>query len=242
MNATCDAKRITRHETTRIHAKIAHETSSINGHNMLTSKRLPPHRMLMVCACAPYVNSYGRAVSSRQKARPTPEDVMTAQEQDVPTVSEIDLSHAVRSDACVLFTGDEETAEALARRVHGLSGWRQGPFVPVDCGQPADVLEPRLFKLLDVEHPKPVEDPWPTPAQSGTVFLRDVGRLPWPLQLRLAERLAVLRAAHGDPRRIRRRVISSTPTPLVDRIEDGTFDGSLYYRLNVIHLVISPEE
>ena len=45
------------------------------------------------------------------------EDAMTAQEQDAPSVPAIDLSHAVRSDACVLFTGDEKTAEALA--LHG---------------------------------------------------------------------------------------------------------------------------
>jgi DNA-binding NtrC family response regulator len=167
---------------------------------------------------------------------------MTAQEQDVPTVPEIDLAHAVRSDACVLFTGDEETAEMLARRLHRLSGWRQGPFVPVDCNQPADLLESHLFKLLDVDNPRGPEGPWPTPAQSGTIFLRDVGRLPWRLQLRLSERLAVLRTSPGEPRRIRRRVISSTRTPLVDRIEEGTFDGSLYYRLNVIHLVISPDD
>ncbi len=170
------------------------------------------------------------------------EDAMTAQEQDAPSVPAIDLSHAVRSDACVLFTGDEKTAEALARRLHQLSGWRQGPFVPVDCGQPEDLLESQLGELLDVERTKPVDNPWPTPAQSGTIFLRDVGRLPLPVQLRLSNRLAVLRTGPGEPRRIRRRVISSTPTPLVDCIDQGTFDGSLYYRLNVIHLVISEDE
>jgi sigma-54 dependent transcriptional regulator, flagellar regulatory protein len=167
---------------------------------------------------------------------------MTAQEQDVPTVPEVDLAHAVRSDACVLFTGDEETAEMLARRLHQLSGWRQGPFVPVDCRMPAASLESHLFKLLDIEEQPAAAGPWPTPAQSGTVFLRNVGQLPHPLQLRLSERLAVLRTSPGQPRRTRRRVISSTPTPLLDRIEAGTFDGSLYYRLNVIHLVISADE
>ena len=166
---------------------------------------------------------------------------MTPQEKDGPTIPWLDLTHAVRSDACVLFTGDEETAEVLARRVHVLSGWRQGPFVPVDCGEPADRLESHLFDLLDLEQPEPVNRAWPTLSQCGTIFLRDVGRLPRSLQQRLSDRLAVLRASPGEPRRIRRRVLSSTPTPLVDRVEEGTFDGSLYYRLNVIHLVISPE-
>jgi DNA-binding NtrC family response regulator len=176
------------------------------------------------------------------EGKTTLEDVMTAQEQDLPAVPKIDLSYAVRSDACVLFTGDEDTAELLARRIHGLSGWRQGPFVPVDCREPADRLGPHLFELLDIENPRAFNNPWPTLSQCGTIFLRNVSRLPSPLQRRLSDRLAVLRTSPGEPRRIRRRVISSTPTPLVDRVEEGTFDGSLYYRLNVIHVVISPEE
>jgi len=163
---------------------------------------------------------------------------MTTQEQGIPSLPDLDLSHAVRSDACVLFTGDEETAEMLARRVHRLSGWRQGPFVAVDCGMAAASLESHLFQLLEVEEVTSPQVPRPTLAQSGTVFLRDVGRLPRRLQLRLSERLAILRTSPGEPRRTRRRVISSSPTPLLDRIEDGTFDGNLYYRLNVIHLVI----
>jgi DNA-binding NtrC family response regulator len=167
---------------------------------------------------------------------------MATQEQDVPTVPESDLAHAVRSDACVLFTGDEQTAEMLARRLHVMSGRRQGPFVAVDCRKPADFLESQLFKLLDVDNPNGYDTPAPTAADSGTVFLRDVGELPRPLQKRLSERLAIMRTRPGAARPIHRRVISSTPTPLVDRIEQGTFDDSLYYRLNVIHLVISADD
>jgi len=166
---------------------------------------------------------------------------MMTQEQDVPSVPEIDLSHAVRSDACVLFTGDHETAELLARRLHRLSGWRQGPFIAVDCGLPETSLESCLFDVLDVEKPGTDDSPWVTPAQSGTVFLRDIGRLPRPLQARLSERLALLRTSPGEPKRTRRRVISWSPIPLAARIEDGSFDADLYYRLNVIHLVISRE-
>lgn len=167
---------------------------------------------------------------------------MMTQEPDVPSIPDVDLSHAVRSDACVLFTGDHETAEALARRLHGLSGWRQGPFVAVDCSQPPASLELRLFELLEAETPKVGEgESWPTLAQSGTVFLRDVGKLPPALQSRLSERLAALRSRPGEQRRIRRRVMSSSATPLDACIEDGRFDASLFYRLNVIHLVIDAE-
>lgn len=166
---------------------------------------------------------------------------MTTQEQAVPSVPEIDLSHAVRSDACVLLTGDDETAELVARRLHRLSGWRQGPFIAIDCSLPKDSLESCLGDVLEIEDIGAQDSPWPTFAQSGTVFLRDVGRLPRPLQSWLCERLAVLRTRPGEPKRTRRRVISWSPTPLATRLEDGSFDANLYYRLNVIHLVISAD-
>ena len=167
------------------------------------------------------------------------EAALTIQETtDVAPITDLDLSHAVQSDACVLFTGDHETAEALARRVHALSGWRHGPFVAVDCALPD--AEPRLLQLLDVEKPEvPNGTSWPTLAQSGTVFLREVGELDPTLQLRLSERLAALRTRPGYVRRMRRRVISSSSIPLESRVENGTFDARLFYRLNVIHMVIS---
>jgi sigma-54 dependent transcriptional regulator, acetoin dehydrogenase operon transcriptional activator AcoR len=163
------------------------------------------------------------------------------QEWHVASPADFDLWHAVRSDACVLFTGDHGTAELLARRLHRLSGWRQGPFIAVDCSMPEAPLETHLLNLLDVENGNAKDGPWPTLAQSGTVFLRDVGRLPRGLQVWLSERLAVLRTGPGEPRQTRRRIISWTPTPLAERLEDGTFDAYLYYRLNVIQFVICPE-
>jgi DNA-binding NtrC family response regulator len=164
---------------------------------------------------------------------------LTIQERtDVAPITDLDLSHAVQSDACVLFTGDHESAEALARRLHALSGWRYGPFVAVDCALPD--AAPRLLQLLDVEKPEvPNGTSWPTLAQSGTVFLREVGELDPALQLRLSERLAALRTRPRYTQRMRRRVISSSSIPLESRVENGTFDARLFYRLNVIHMVIS---
>ena len=163
---------------------------------------------------------------------------MTIQERDVAAITDVDLSHAVQSDACVLFTGDDGTAEALARRLHALSGWRHGPFIAVDCSLPD--AEPRLLQVLDVENAAIVEGATrPRLAQAGTVFLREVGKLGPGLQRRLSERLATLKTRPGAERRLRRRVISSSSVPLDSRVQEGTFDARLFYRLNVIHMVIS---
>ena len=166
---------------------------------------------------------------------------MTIQERDVAGITDVDLSHAVQSDACVLFTGDDDTAEALARRLHALSGWRHGPFVAVDCAQPD--AGTRLLQLLEADPvERPEEATWPRLAQSGTVFLREVGKLAPALQARLSDRLATLKTRPGAGRRLRRRVVSSTSTPLELRVREGTFDARLFYRLNVIHMVIPADE
>jgi DNA-binding NtrC family response regulator len=163
---------------------------------------------------------------------------MTIQERDVESITDLDFSHAVQSDACVLFTGDDGTAEALARRLHALSGWRHGPFIAVDCSLPD--AEPRLLQVLDVENAATAEGgTWPRLAQAGTVFLREVGKLGPGLQRRLSERLATLKTKPGAERRLRRRVVSSSSIPLDSRVQEGTFDARLFYRLNVIHMVLS---
>jgi DNA-binding NtrC family response regulator len=162
---------------------------------------------------------------------------MTIQERDVASITDSDLSHAVQSDACVLFTGDSESTEALARRLHNMSGWRHGPFVAIDCGLPD--AEPKLLQLLDIDTPAAPAPTGPRLAQSGTVFLREVGKLEPAIQRRLSEQLAALKTEPGDTRRLRRRVISSSSIALETRVEAGTFDARLFYRLNVIHMVIS---
>ncbi len=171
----------------------------------------------MVCAPAPHGDPYAASPYRHgKKTDRTSEDAMTTQEQDVPSVPDIDLSHAVRSDACVLFTGDQETAEVLARRLHRLSGWRQGPFVAGRL-QPAGGCRwnPARSTSCDVESPETEDE-----------SLADAWRSRGPCSCatsdgyRAAPTAAVRAARHpsnrvpGNPGGSRRRVISSTPTPL----------------------------
>ena len=104
-----------------------------------------------------------------------------------PALSDFDLATAVRSDACVLFTGRKDTAESAAYLIHSLSGWRRGPFTVVDCGWPESVVESLLFgPAAESEPPTPAE-PYPRMAQAGTILLQDVGRLGPAMQSKLAD-------------------------------------------------------
>jgi len=151
---------------------------------------------------------------------------------------DVDLIRFLRTDVPLLIQGGAGAAEAFARRMHGLGGWRHGPFVVVDCGWPDRLLESRLFGALRLDDEVPEGDqPRARPVQEGMVLLRDVGRLGAGLQMRLADRLNELRA-HSGRRRFRRRLIASTDAPLLPRVSAGTFDACLYYRLNVMHVIL----
>jgi len=130
----------------------------------------------------------------------------------------------------VLITGEHGVGKDLvARLLHQRSGLL-GPFVAIDCAAvPDDVVE---------------WDSWFKEAPNGAIFLNNVDELNLPMQTRLLRFLedrdsrylgSARRRPAGDP-----RLISATCHPLLDRVAAGTFREDLYYRLNVIHIVIPP--
>jgi DNA-binding NtrC family response regulator len=154
-------------------------------------------------------------------------------------MTELELTSAARSDACVLLTGKKDAVRAVARRIHSLSGWRQGPMTIVDCGWPEKMVE-RVLSAFAETRSSASGEPRPRRAQAGTVLLQDVWRLGPALQSRLADQLVCLREERR-PGSSRWRLMASTSEPLLPRVIDGTFDDRLFYRLNVIHLVLSAE-
>jgi DNA-binding NtrC family response regulator len=151
------------------------------------------------------------------------------------TQNDSEVFGATQTDACVLFTGKTEAAKSLAQGIHKLSGWRHGPFVSVDCSWSEATLESRLFGALldDDTSPSGLQ---PGYSQQRTLFLQEIGRLSPTSQARLADHLTELRTQGG--RRVRWRVMASSPETLLDRVNAGTFNDRLYYRLNVIHLIL----
>lgn len=148
---------------------------------------------------------------------------------------EHDIHVAVRSAAPILLTGDSHATRALAYRLHSSSGWRYGPFLLIDCGSPDASLETSWFKALFPSGPPAGgKRPLLQLAQSGTVLLQEIGRLSRPVQESLADRLVEVTRSRR-PGQSYRRVIASTSEPLLARVENGTFDDRLFYRLNVIH-------
>ena len=145
---------------------------------------------------------------------------------------------AARCDVPVLLTGRREAVEALAYRIHTFSHWRYGPFSVVDCSAPERMIEALLFNGgHDLDSPVMLRPRPDRRRNGGTVLLQDVGKLSIVFQSMLAGRLSEIRGL-GKHEGTTRRLLASTAEALWPRVEAGTFDDRLFYRLNVIHLVV----
>lgn len=161
---------------------------------------------------------------------------------------EDELQYAARSDAKILVTGESGVGkEVVARMVHRLSTRAQQPFVAVNCaGVPDSLLESELFGHVRGSFTGAYRD---KPgllelAHGGTVFLDEVGEMSLRMQamlLRFLEDGHIQRlGAEYHTAAVDVRVVTATNRVLLERVADGQFREDLFYRLNVIHLIIPP--
>jgi len=156
-------------------------------------------------------------------------------------------SEVAESSASVLITGASGTGkELLARAIHAISGRRERPFVPVDCGAiPEGLLESELFGHRRGAFTGAVADKAGIveEADGGTLFLDEVGNLPAAMQAKLLRFLQDRRFRRvGDTveRSVDARLVSASNRDLRERVGEGSFREDLYYRLAVISLEIPP--
>ena len=155
-----------------------------------------------------------------------------------PTLQSRDVRAAAHCDVPVLLTGRREAVEALAYRIHSFSSRRYGAFSVVDCSAPERMVECLLFNGgRDVDSAIILRPRRDRRRNGGTVLLQDIGKLSLGFQAMLAERLNEIRGI-GKNEASSRRLIASTAEALWPRVEAGTFNDRLFYRLNVMHLVV----
>jgi two-component system response regulator AtoC len=159
-----------------------------------------------------------------------------------------EIERVARSDAKVLVTGESGVGkEIVAQAVHAHSRRANATFAPVNCaGLPETLLESELFghvrgSFTGAYRDKPgkLES-----AHTGTIFLDEIGEMTLRMQgllLRFLQTGELQRVgADGDVRIVNVRVIAATNKNLREMITQGTFREDLFYRLNVIHLVVPP--
>jgi len=159
-----------------------------------------------------------------------------------------EIENIAASDAKVLITGESGSGkEVVARQIHAHSPRASKPFVAINCaGIPETLLESELFGHVKGSFTGAFRDKSGRleMAQGGTMFLDEIGEMSLRMQGSLLrfletgeiEKVGAERATHVGSV----RVISATNRKLRDRIGEGLFREDLYYRLDVISVVVPP--
>jgi DNA-binding NtrC family response regulator len=151
------------------------------------------------------------------------------------------------TNSTVLITGESGVGkEVVARTVHHFSEQRDKIFLPVNCGAiPENLLESQLFGHLKgaFTGATAAQEGLFQRARGGTIFLDEIGDLPFSLQVKLhraIEQKEVLPVGSTSPTRVEVRIIAATNRVLREEVAKGRFREDLYYRLNVLEIHVPP--
>jgi two-component system, NtrC family, nitrogen regulation response regulator GlnG len=155
------------------------------------------------------------------------------------------ITRVLRNDLTVLILGESGTGkELVAEAIHQLGARQTGPFVAVNAAAiPSELIESELFGHEKgaftgavARHIGKFEQ-----AAGGTLFLDEIGDMPMQAQTRLLRALQsgrIRRVGGRDEVTIDTRIISATNRDLEPMIAAGTFREDLFYRLNVVPIVM----
>ena len=157
------------------------------------------------------------------------------------------LEQVAERDTTVLLLGESGTGKELfAKAIHSLSPRKNAPFVTINCGAiPDTLLESELFgykagAFTDARKDKPGKV---AVAKGGTLFLDEIGDISPAIQAKLLrllqektyEPLGETRSCKADV-----RIVAATNKDLEKLVQQGKFRADLYYRINVVKLVLPP--
>jgi two-component system, NtrC family, response regulator AtoC len=175
-----------------------------------------------------------------------PESIIFGRTEAMRSVQER-LTKIASANVPVLIHGESGTGkDIIARMVHGLSPWKSGPLVKVNCPAiPGTLLESELFgyekgAFTGAYGAKPGRVEM---AHRGTLFLDEISELELGLQSKLLQLLQdgqFCRIGAQEDKKVEVRIVCATNRNLEVEIESGTFRQDLFYRINVVSLYLPP--
>jgi two-component system response regulator PilR (NtrC family) len=157
------------------------------------------------------------------------------------------IEQVSRSQAPIFITGESGSGkEVVARAVHSSSARKSQPFIAINCGAiPKELMESELFGHEKGSFTGAHQDKQGLfqAAHGGTLLLDEIADLPLDMQVKL---LRVIQEKNVRPVGSQTeipvdvRVISATHQNLLDAVSKGVFRSDLYYRVNVIEIVVPP--
>lgn len=187
-------------------------------------------------------NEQLKAIISRNSKPP----ILTGQSEKMVQVAKL-ISRIAPTDKPVLITGESGTGkEVVAKAIQQASQLSTKPFVTINCAAlPEQLVESELFGHqkgaftgATSEKPGLFEV-----ADGGTLFIDELGELPLSLQpklLRVLEDGSLRRIGSHWERKVAVRIIAATNRDLLQTVKDGKFREDLYYRVNVLPILLPP--
>lgn len=155
---------------------------------------------------------------------------------------------AAMSMSNVLITGESGTGkELIAQSIHSYSDRKNQPFVSINCGAiPRELLESELFGYepgsFTGASNKGRMGKFEL-ADGGTIFLDEIGEMPIDMQvklLRVIQEKKLTRIGGNNVFELDVRIIAATNKDLFEQCKKGAFREDLYYRVNVLHVMLYP--
>ena len=155
------------------------------------------------------------------------------------------IEKAAGTEATVLISGESGTGkEIVARAIHYNSDRRREPFVPVNCTAiPDTLLESELFGHVKgaFTGARDKRDGFFQIADGGTIFLDEIGDASLNMQgklLRVLQNKEIRPVGSSQIQHVNTRIVAATHKDLLGLVEKGLFREDLFYRLNVIDIVV----
>lgn len=211
------------------------------------TKPLKVEELLATIQGALQENKHRRRIETSPRSSSIPDPEIIGESDQIKRIFQ-KVEKVAKANTTILLSGESGTGKSLiARAIHAKSYRMDQPFVDVSCASiPEGLLESELFGTEKGAYTGALNKTrkgYFERSAGGTIFLDEIGEISETVQvklLRVLQERRFERLGGTEPLNIDVRVIAATNRNLEDAVAEGRYRQDLYYRLNVIPIVVPP--